>query len=220
MVDFVPNIGPERNLVEKTKDALEHQGRGGGQEEEAFEQKEKEDRFGKRSGKDHLEAIFDKKNAWQKNVDVKVEDVDRVKFLGVNYKTDPSLLKIRIFLFDGSVIDTAFILIARPLALKLKNLTTSAFIDVNMLTRESLLKVIVPTDEAHADDEITRVTYGDSEKSLSKKLKDFIGKRTWAEKMGLKDSLNGEVRLEILAIYATVLLLGLFFVFGGLYLLM
>lgn len=215
MVDFVPKVNPETDLIQKTKDALDEEKRQGAEEEDLQQEKKSSDQF----GKGELKGIFDKKSAWQKTIEIKVEDIDRIKFLGVNYKTDPSLLKIRVFLYDGSVINTAFLFVARTLALKLKNLASSAYIDVNWLTRESALKFTIPVDEKHADEEITRVTQGAGEKSFSQKLKNLIVQRTWAQKLGLKNPDTGELNVEIVWVYVTVLVLALAFVAGTVFLL-
>lgn len=162
-----------------------------------------QDNFNKLSDKTNWKVLFDKTNLWNRNVEVKVEDIDRIKLMGLNFRTNPALLKLRVFLFDGSTINTAFISVSRSLALELKSKQGTS-IDVNKLTTENSLWLTLPTDETALDDEITRITEEQPERTFSEAVKMIISGKSLLQKIGLQDPVSKRTNYEILWIYLTV----------------
>lgn len=217
MVDRIDKIKPDVYRVEETQDPLEEQRK---QQEHEQTEEEDGDNFDRLAHKTDWQILFDKTNLWKRNVEVKVEDIDRIQFLGLNFKTNPSLLKIRVFLYDGQVINTAFLSVSRSLALKLRERKKSATIDVNLLTSDPVLHLTIPTDEEQVDEEITRITGGPREKSFSKSFKRLISKKTWMQKLGIQDPVSHGINREILGIYVTVLVVISAISFGILFLIL
>ncbi|EKD51618.1 MAG: hypothetical protein ACD_62C00215G0002 [uncultured bacterium] len=203
--------------VDASRDALEEE-RKESQDEEGDGQPN-DDKFGSlRDGQD-LQRLFEKNQLWNRNIQIKVEDIDKIKVLGLNLKTEPSLLKIRIFLYDGAVIPTAIVSVSRSLAFQIRGLKNAAFVDVNMLTKGTVLSVTVPKDENQIDEEITKITGVPREKTLSRTFKMLISKRNWLQKFGLQDPVSKKINNEIIWVYITTIALMTLLSFGVLYLL-
>ncbi len=214
MVDRVEKTNANLYRVDEARDSTDDQS---GNQTEGGDEAES-DNFEKLANKTDWKVLFDKNSLWKRNVEIKVEDIDKVKLIGVNLKTNPALLKIRVFLFDGSVINTAFMSISRDVALKFNSMK-SATINVNQLTRESSLWLTLPVNEELVDDEITRVSVVPKERTFSTTLKMFIFKKTWMEKLGLKDPVSKSVNREIMGAYITIVALISAVTFAILYLL-
>ncbi|MBF0105195.1 MAG: hypothetical protein HQM16_07695 [Deltaproteobacteria bacterium] len=218
MVDYVKKVGPSPYRVDEAKDSLdEDRKRQRGDDDDAEGDK---DNFDKSIDQKHLKDLYGKSDLWQRDVEVKVEDVDRIKFLGLSLKTNPALLKMRIFLFDGSVMSTAFMAVSRALAMRLKNYNSSAYLDINTLTDKPTLLVALPKKEEIVDDEITSFTKGHREKTLSETFRMLISKKTLAQKLGITDENTKQVNSEILWVYLTVIIVVMVILLGGLYLLL
>ena len=218
MVDRVENRFEQPHLyrVDGTRDALEEERSKDGNE---GEDEGEPDNFDKLRDSDDLRSLFNKAHLWQRNIEVKVEDIDKIKVLGVNLKTDPSLLKIRIFLYDGQVIPTAFLSISRELGFKVRSLKDTAFIDVNVLTKERVLRITMPKDESQLDEEITKITGTVKEKTFSQTFKRLISKKSWFERLGVQAPVSKKVNNEIVWVYITVIALITVLSFGIMYLL-
>lgn len=203
MVDRIEKVGREGYRVDEARDSTDDQSGNAGTEDQG---EGETDNFKKLANKTDWNVLFDKKDLWRRNVEVKVEDIDKVKLLGVNLKTNPALLKIRIFLYDSTVINTAFLAVSRDVALKFKG-ASSASIDINQLTKESSLWLTMPLNEADVDEEITRITATPKERTFSTTLKLLISKKTWLEKLGIQDPVSKSINREIMGVYITVVTL-------------
>lgn len=213
MVDQINKIHDNAFRVHEAKDSTEEEEQRPSNEEADGEP----DVFDSLANKTNWKILFDKSNLWDRNVEVKIEDIDRIKLLGINLKTNPALLKLRVFLFDGEIINTAFLSVSRSLGLKIKN-SKDASINVNDLTNERSLWLTLPTDENLLDEEITRITSIPKEVTLSQTFRMLISKRNWMQRFGIQDPVSRRTNMEILWIYVTVVLLIAFGVFTVLYL--
>jgi hypothetical protein len=218
MVDKLDHLKYENQVyrVDAARDALEEE-----REESQGEDGEegKSDNFDKLKDGKELQSLFNKSHLWQRNIAIKTEDIDKIKLIALNINTEPSLLKIRVFLFDGTTIPTAFLSVSRSLALKLRS-SKSQFIEVNWLTREPVLRVTVPKNERDIDEEITKITHAPKEHTLSQTLKMFVSKKSWLQKLGLQDPVSMQINNEILWVYITIVALISVLSFGVLYMLL
>jgi len=212
MVDRIDKIKQDHYRVDETQDPLEEQRKN--KEEHEQEEEEEGDSFDKMSSKTDWNILFDKSSLWERNVEVKVEDIDRIKFLGINLRTNPAVLKIRVFLYDGNVINTAFLSISRSLGLQIKNMNRTTHVDVNMLTKESSLWLTIPKDEEMVDDEITNITGTPKETSFSKTFKNLISQKTWMQRLGIIDPVSRRMNREIVGIYLTVVVVASAIIFS------
>lgn len=200
MVDHIPKITDQSFRVHEAKDSTDDEGK---KQQDQQDDDQQSDNFDKLSNKTDWSVLFDQHKLWDRNIEVKVEDIDRIKYLGLNIRSNPALLKIRVFLYDGNVINTAFLSISRSLGLTLKNNLKGSFIDVNQITADTILRLTVPKDEELVDEEITRITES-KEKTFSRTFKILISKKTWMEKLGIQDPVSKRINNEILWIYLTV----------------
>lgn len=195
-----PNVGAYR--VQETRDALEEEKQK--QQDEEGEQDQR-DSFDKLSEKTDWRLLFEQQNLWKKNIEIPVEEVATIKFLGINLKTDPSLLNIRIAFHDGHVISQAFLPISRTLGFKFKNVPRLADINIKHITMNSVMKVAIPVDEASLSKEITKITQKPKkEVTFSQRVKNLIQRKSFIQKIGLQDPVSKNVNNEIIGVYATL----------------
>ena len=64
----------------------------------------------------------------------------------MNLKTDPSLLRIDIFLKGGEEISPAFLSISRILGLKMKSFNSGDEIPLNLLLVDNVLRITIPAN--------------------------------------------------------------------------
>jgi hypothetical protein len=202
--------------VDARRDAMEEQQKDTGQEG-GDEEKEK-DHFDKLSEKTDWHVLFDKQNLWNRNIEIHADEIQSIEFLGLNLRTDPSLLNISVHMTDGTVIPTAFLAIARSMGLKFKNLQKHTSLAIGDITRDENVRVTIPIDEDEMGEEITRLTKEPKEKSLTQKLRRL--NKTWIQKLGIQDPVSKRINNEILGIYFTVLAVLSVVIFGILYLLL
>lgn len=200
MVDRVYNKYGETQLyrVDATRDSLEEEK--GKENPEEGEGEGKPSEFANIKKKD-WQQLVDKNHLWKRNLTLKTEEVRAVKILGLNLKSDPSLIKLRIFLNDGREINTAFMSLERSRALKLQTGHESSVTDLKLLTSDQILRVTIPQDEQRVDDEITRVTK--PEVTLSETIKSLVARRSLLSALGVVDLKTNQVNKEILGIYIT-----------------
>ena len=204
MVDRVEKTGANPYRVDETKEALDDEG--SNNQDQGDENEGDADNFDKLNKKTNWKSLFDKSDLWQRNVEVKIEEIDRIKFLGINLNTNPALLKIRVFMYDGAEIHTAFMAISRVQAMQLKNFNSSAHIDVNLLTTEASLWLTIPHDEAAVDKEITKITKGlPKEWTFSQTFRMLVSRKTWIERLGIQDPVSKRINNEIVWVYLTSL---------------
>lgn len=208
-----PNMGAYR--VHETRESLED----GKENKEEFEGEEDErDSFDKLTEKTDWNILTSEQNVWKQNIEILKEDVLQVIFLGINLKTNPSLLNVRITLSDGHVIPIAILPISRTLAFKLKKLKRDTLIDVKEITSARSLRLAIPVNEEQLDREITRITDPHKETTLTEKVKAFISKKTLIQKIGVQDPVSKEVDNEILWVYFTIVIVLSAIIFGVVYL--
>lgn len=205
MVDRIEKMSPDRYRIEGARDALEDEGKNGGDDE--GDEAGGKDSFDKLSDRTDWNILFDQEGLWQQNRQVAVEDVATIQFLGINLKTDPSLLKVRVVGRDGQVIPTAYLSVSRYQGLQLKNSEKLAILDVKKLTKERVLWITVPRDEKKLNDEITRLTRQPKERTFSQTFKNFISRKTWLQRLGIQDPVSQRLNSEILSIYVIFLVL-------------
>lgn len=209
-IDRIEKTNNELFRVNETKDSLEEDGK---KQSDTDEDGDK-DNFDKLSDKTDWNILFNKKQLWQRDQQVRCEDISKIKFLGVNLKTDPSLLKIRIFLKDGSMVPTAFLSIPRAMGLQIQHLNRAAMVSPQSLTQAEVLRITVPVDEQKMDDEITKITAAPQEHSFSKTLRRMVSKRSLLQRFGVQDPVSLRLNREVLVIYITVILLIIVLGFG------
>jgi len=204
MVDRVHNKFDPTSLqrVNAARDALEEEKDKGGQDEEDGEGKE--DGFDALAEKKNWQVLFDKNSLWKRNIELKVDEIQSVKILGVNIQSDPSLVKMRVFMKDGSDVNTAFMSVSRSVAIKLKGEQRATITDLSLLTKDLSLRVTIPQDEKRVDEEITRITKAAKEVTLSETMKSFISNKTWLERLGFRDPVTKSINTEIIWIYLTI----------------
>lgn len=214
MVDHVNKINQNIYRVKETSDATD--------EEKNQAQDGDEDAQGDEFDQKNANSLTARSagNLMSEQIEVKVEDIDRVKLLNLNLNADPSVLKVRIFMYDGEVIDTALLSVARAKALKIKATQKSAFVDVNLITDDPVIRVSVPGPGAHGDDDITRITVANRFKdiTLSQTFKFLRKQKDFLERLGLRDPNSKDVNTEYVWIYVTVLLVAAALTFSALYL--
>ncbi|OVE81602.1 hypothetical protein BVY03_03095 [bacterium K02(2017)] len=217
MVDHIKKIVGETYRVDEPKETLDDDG---GQRHEAEEEDEQpqKDKFNQLNNNKDWRSLFDKSNLWQRNFEVKLEDIKKIKFLGLNLNTNPAILKIRVFLNDGHIIQVAFLSLSRTMALKIKK-EAQTNIDPNLLTNESSLWLTLPKDIQAVDDEITNIINTNQEKTFSQTFKMLVSKKTWLEKFGLQDPVSKRFNKEFLMIYITVIVVSLVVILSMIYLL-
>jgi hypothetical protein len=217
MVDRVDKIRfPEIRRVNPNDSATDERKRR--QQPNSEEEDEAGDGFDLLSERTDWHVLFDHPHLWQQNVEILAEEVKRIQYLGINLKTDPSLLKIRVDLHDGSVIPNAYLSVARSYALQLKNLQRLAPIELKRLTSSKVLWLTIPKDEKSLREEITRVTTNATNKTFSRTVKKYLTRSTWLQKLGIQDPVSRRVKTEIVWIYVTVVVVFCFFLFGMFYL--
>lgn len=218
MVDQINRITPEPNVyrVDETRDALEEETDKG---EQPGEEGQESDNFNQMMDESDWKDLFGKSKLWQKDIQVKVDEINRIKLLGVNIKSNPAVLKVRLFFYDGNVIETAFLKIPRAVALKFRDIKSASFIDVNQLTKDPVIRVSVPKNTFQVDEEITRITGAAKEKSLSQRLKGFVAKKKLSGRLGILDPLSKHLDNEVLWIYVTIVVVISAITFGLIYLL-
>ncbi|MCP5464708.1 MAG: hypothetical protein H7A33_06770 [Deltaproteobacteria bacterium] len=214
MVERVPKTELNANTyrVDESKDATDDQsGNQQSQDQEGGEGKS--DAFERLSEKTNWQVLFNKKELWQRNKEISLEDVDKIKFLAVNLKSNPALLTIRLFLVEDQVISTAFLAVPRTLAMQIKAQGVGSHIDPHLLSQDGKIRVTLPADDDMMDEEITRITNDPKEKSLSTTLRMLVPQKNWWQRLGIQDPVSHEINKEILIIYLTVL--GLVFALGA-----
>lgn len=215
MVDRIEKLNPDPYRIQESKDATDDNS---GNKQDA-ESDNDADNFDKLNNKTDWQILFDKTDLWKQNTQVKLEDIDKIKLLGVNFKTNPALLNVRVFLFDGNVISSAYLSVPRELALKIKNMPKLSHLDVNMLTRESSLWLTTPKEGIVVDDEITKISHEQHEKTFSQTFKRLISRKNLVQRLGMQDPVSKRVNNEIIWIYLTALVVISAILFGVGYLL-
>lgn len=207
---FDPSAGVYR--VDATRDSLEEEK----QNQSGEEGEENQDSFDKLSEKTDWNLLFEKQNLWKKNIKIPVEDIASIKFLGVNIKTDPSLLNIRIALNDGQVLTQAFLPMARMQGFKFKSTPRLSELDVRQITAGPVLNVTIPADEEELNKEITKITLKPKagEVTFSQRVKNLIHRKSLIQKIGLQDPVSKNVNNEIVGIYVTILVVVVVVIFG------
>ncbi len=207
---FDPNAGTYR--VDATRDSLEEEKQNQGGEDGD----ENQDSFDKISEKTDWNLLFEQQNLWKKNIKIAIEDIASIKFLGINIKTDPSLLNIRIVMSNGEVLTQAFLPIARMQGFKFKSTPRLQEIDVRQITAGSVLNVTIPANEEEFNKEITKITRKPQAKEVtfSQRVKNLIHKKSWVQKIGLQDPVSKSVNNEIVGIYVTIIVVVITVMFG------
>ena len=214
MVDRIDKIRfPEIRRVNASEDALEDRKRRGRDEDTA---EEDEDGFNLISDRTDWQILFDQPHLWQQGLELMVEDIRALSFLGVNLKTDPSLLKVRAELQDGSIYPEAYLSVPRSFGMQIKILPRFSPLPLGKLTSGKSIWLTVPKDVAAVREEITRVTR--VEKSFSRTFKRYLSHKTWLQRLAIQDPVSRRYNAEIIGIYAILFVIFSLFVFGLFYL--
>ena len=214
MVDRVDKIRfPEVRRVNPSDDALEDRNRRG-QGQEAAE--EDEDGFNLISDRTDWQILFDQPHLWQQGLELMVDEIRALSFLGVNLKTDPSLLKVRAELLDGSIYQEAYLSVPRSFGMQIKILPRFSPIPLGKLTAGKSIWLTVPKDVAAVREEITRVTR--VEKSFSRTFKRYLSHKSWLQRLAIQDPVSRRYNSEIIGIYTILFVIFGLFVFGLFYL--
>lgn len=205
-----PNAGAYR--VEATRDSLEEEK----QNQEEGEDGENRDSFDRLGERTDWKLLFEQQKLWKKNIEIPVEEIASIKFLGINIKTEPSLLNIRIALNDGQVLTQAFLPIARLQGFKLKSTPRLSELNPRQITSGAVLNVTVPADEEEFNKEITKITRSlpAKEVTFSQRLKNLIHRKSLIQKIGLQDPVTKNVNNEIVGIYVTIFVVVIVVIFG------
>lgn len=207
---FDPNAGVYR--VQETRDSLEEEQQNQGDDEGD----ENRDSFDRLSEKTDWNLLFEQQNLWKKNIEIPVEEIASIKFLGVNIKTDPSLLNIRVALNDGQVLTQAFLPIARMEGFKFKSTPRLSDLNIKQITSGAILNVTIPANEEELNKEITKITRKPKtgEVTFSQRMKNLIHRKSLIQKIGLQDPVSKSVNNEIVGIYVTILVVVITVIFG------
>lgn len=207
---FDPNAGVYR--VQETRDSLEEEQQNQGGDEGD----ENRDSFDRLSEKTDWNLLFEQQNLWKKNIEIPVEEIASIKFLGINIKTDPSLLNIRVALNDGQVLTQAFLPIARMQGFKFKSTPRLSDLNIKQITSGPILNVTTPVDEDELNKEITKITRKPKtgEVTFSQRMKNLIHRKSLIQKIGLQDPVSKSVNNEIVGIYVTILVVVITVIFG------
>lgn len=214
MVDRVDKIRfPEVRRVNASEDALEDRKRRGRDNDGP---EDDEDGFNLISDRTDWQILFDQPHLWQQNLELMVDEIRALSFLGVNLKTDPSLLKVRAELHDGSIYDEAYLSVPRSFGMQIKVLSRYSAIPLGKLTSGKSIWLTVPKDKAAVREEITRVT--SVEKSFSRTFKRYLSHKTWLQRLAIQDPVSRRYNVEIIGIYIILFVIFGLFVFGLFYL--
>lgn len=208
---FDPNAGVYR--VQETQDSLEEEEQKGQEEGE----NDNQDTFNKLSEKTDWNLLFEKQNLWKKNIEIPVEDIASIRFLGINLKTDPSLLSIRVGLNDGQILTQAFLPITRLQGFKFKSMPRLSELNLNLITSGSVLRVTIPADDAAFNKEVTKIMRKPQkakEVTFSQRVKNLIQRKSLMQKMGVQDPVSKNLNNEIVGIYVTIFMVILVIVFA------
>jgi hypothetical protein len=215
---MVNRIEPVRPSTTPGVERVDDEGGRSGQEQPEGDGEEKGDAYDKLSEKTDWNILFDKSHLWQQSIDVPIEDVQELKFISVNLKTDPCLLQIRVKLKDGTSYDPAFLSMSRTAGFKLKNQPRLSHLPVGQIVRGRILTLTVPKDEGRVREEITRVTRDPRERTVSYTFKRLVSRRSLLHRLGLRDPVSQRINSEIVWIYLTIGIVVAAFVFGVYYL--
>lgn len=91
--------------------------------------------------------LFDKSQLWKKNIAIPKNEIEKIQYGKVNLKTDPCLLRVDIFLKNGTSIAPAFVSLARLQGLKIKNFLTGQELPIDSITNEEVLRITIPNKE-------------------------------------------------------------------------
>lgn len=213
-MDRIPKINSHDHArVDATKDSTEDAG-GGAQPEEEEEQsrpKSPGDGFNPLMDKTNWQIYLDPTRTNQKMLTLQTADISEMRFLKINLKTNPSLLNVAVTLKDGMTYPSAYVSLARHLAVSFQHEKENGRLDVRDVTEDKTLTLFVP--DVRTQEEVTRVTRV-PERTLSQTVKMLV-KKTWIQKLGLQDPDTRRTNGEIVLAYVTVIvvLLALIFAF-------
>lgn len=146
MADRIDKISSnEAWRVQETKDSRKNSEE---QNQDQNQQSKDQDQFEHLHDKTDWNLLLEKSRLWKKNYQIPLSDIDQVIFRKVNLKTDPSLLRIEVHTNSGEIIDPAFIAIDRMNALKIKNLESGNPMNLDLITKDTILRITVPRDPA------------------------------------------------------------------------
>ena len=113
---------------------------------EAQEQESGKDAFAALNERTDWKLLFEKSRLWKRNIQVTSDEIDKVFYVKINLKTDPSLLRIDILLKGGATISPAFMSVSRMIGLKIKNLKMGDPIPEEYILSNKMLRITVPAD--------------------------------------------------------------------------
>lgn len=212
MSDQVNRVSGPTYRVDQHRDATEQEG-----QKKKRDEDDQEDAFDQMSDHKQWDTLFDQSHLWQRNIEIKTDDVSRAKILGINVNSNPAVIKLRLTMVNGDVYPVVFLSLSRSKALKLKNQFHSLNVEipVHEITTDVRFWVTVPVNEDDVDSEITRISRSVSEPTRSQTLRLFLKRKGWLIRLGIRDVVTRRFNTEVILIYLTLIGLLLFFAVIG-----
>lgn len=215
MVDRISKINPHDHLRVDEIGEEEDEARKRQEEEEEEEEKKKSNSF--ESEKKRMDELLLQEKAYQRHkgpmsrVELAQDEIAEVIFEGVELKTDPSLLRIQLYKKDGQFFKEATLALPRSLAIRYRVLKLGSVLDFqNFLNENAKMVVLIPQEQMSEEASLPEVIES-HEPSLSQTLKMLL-KKTWPQRLGIKDSQTNRKNQEVILAYVTVLVIILAFV--------
>lgn len=210
MVDRISKINPDHTRVDASRDATDEEGRRQPEDDgEETDGQGEGDAFDRLRDRTDWSILIDQPRTNQKRVDVLVEDIEALKFLHINLKTNPSLLNVEVKLKDGGRFPSAYFSIPRHMALTFQHARYGSRVDPADLTEAKTIPFFVP--DVREADEVTRVTA--VEKTFSQTVK-MLMRKTLLQKIGVQDPDTKSANPEVVWAYVTAAIVALSLVFA------
>ncbi|EKD46976.1 MAG: hypothetical protein ACD_66C00270G0003 [uncultured bacterium] len=157
--------------------------------------------------------FFDKSQLWNKNIQILKEEIAQIVFQKINLKSDPSLLRVDIFLNSGSKISPAFVSLSRAESLMLKNMLPGHLMSLDTIVKNKSLIVMVPTNPEKFIEEEKKLQLKRSNKGhvlsqeLSEETTTVIKQTVKNSVFILRDQKTGKIKMDVFTLYVVTLVL-------------
>lgn len=216
MVDRINNIPPvgEHLRVDETRDSLEEEDqKGGGQgTDDEPVTTVPSDGFDRALDRTNWKVYLEQPRQNQRKVVVPVGQIQEMRFLKINLRTNPSLLNVKVLLNNASLLSSAYLSVPRHMAMTFEGYRVGDVIDVSEVSSDPVLSFFVADLKNQPGEEVTRVT-DRAERTFSRTVKMML-KKTWRQQMGLEDPETRMANREVILVYVTLAVIVLFFIFA------
>lgn len=180
------------------------------------DQESEKDGFDQGVGENLYQNLTGKSAQQKSTVSLALEDIEKAWFDGIDLKTDPSHLMLKVKTYRDERVFLLKTPVSRAQALSLKSNPVDQVINLKKIFSDQKIWVEVMKVSASPDEEVTKVSGKTQDYTLSQTVK-MSEKRSLWQRLRIVDE-NQQLNLEVAlaAITATAVLI--FLVIGGLYL--